>query len=321
MKKVFLLIMMTIMMISCQEEEVISSEKSITTKEIYLEEEKEEVGMLSFKSSDELYSFVENNEGADLLELAKKYSEKGIYNPLLLAYASEKEDVPVVNTQSSLLLLLLNEDGEIGIEDKIFRIDGDFVYTYTANDDGEGAETIANFLKEYNAGGIKLKEGGTIEYDNITVFRHENGVEKTGKSAKAFNVNTTSINTTTTLRGVGADEYWFFISFVWFSTNVEYNSILPGFLNMFLNAATSQNRLNYDVGIETDYVLAPWQPASTNYYGDDAYATTRVLWRLPKLSIGIPAPERYTITLGGSLHETYWGTSPTGSNHDVFLSY
>lgn len=44
---------------------------------------------------------------------------------------------PIKTTSSSFLL---NENGEIGIEDKIFRIDGEFVYSYT--DNSPDSETI-----------------------------------------------------------------------------------------------------------------------------------------------------------------------------------
>lgn len=323
MKKVFFLIMMTIMVVGCQEEEIINSNETLN-KETFQKDEI--VGMLNFKSFDELNSFIEKNEGADIIDLAKSYSEERHYNPLLLVYnlKTQKEDTPDVNTKSGLLLLLLNEKGEISIDGNIFRIDSEFVYAFSTNDnDDKRSETVATFLKEYNTGRIVFPKEKSIEYDNVIIYHHENNSEIKNKnaSARTFNTDTTIINSTTTLRGVGAEEYWFFISFVWFSTNVEYNSVFPDNINMFVNSVSSNNRLNYDIGIDTNYITAPWLPSNTGYFGDDVYETTRLLWRLPKFSVGFPAPERYTITLGGSLHQTDWGTSPTGSNYDVFISY
>lgn len=326
MKKVFFLIVMAIMVVGCQDEEIVVSDVTTNNK---TETIRDDILMRYFNSFDELNYFVEKNEGSDLLDLAKQESKEGNYNPLLLVYAEFSEegkeivDVPVVNTQSGLLLLLLNEAGEIGVKNHIFRIDGEFVYSFSVDMDADArSQRAAEFLEKYAAGSFKLPEGDSMEYDDITVYHHDNKETTKSKttSARTFNSTTTSINGNTSLRGIGADEYWFFISFVWFSTNVEYDSALPGVVNMLFNATKSDNRLNYDVGIQTSNVSFPFTSA-TSYYGIDVHETSRILWRLPKFSFGFPAPERYTITLGGSLHDTYWGTSPTGSFYSVFNAY
>ena len=77
-----------------------------------------------------------------------------------------------MDSPDSMLLYLLNANGEIQIEDKIFRIDGDFVYTYIP---GYGKK-IDEFIEAYMRGDIKIEDGKTVS------FRRKN--QFTGHSVK-----------------------------------------------------------------------------------------------------------------------------------------
>ncbi len=323
MKKIIVLMMMAMLVIGCQEGEVISEENITIESGI---QKSEEVGMLSFESFKELNSFVEEYKEADLLEKAKGFAKQGNYTPLLLVYSLteeeagsynlDKENVAKVNTQNSMLLFLLNKNGEIAIEGKIFRIDGDFVYSYTS---GNGND-VDTFEEEYSKGGIKIKEEGTYKYGkDLSVYKHTNYV--TEKDASLAGRMTQSgynyINNNLRLRGIQFDEYWWFISFIGSATIVE-KKVQILFWSQWVPTA-SENRLNYDMGYQVDFVSGG--PSLNLITGDDVYQNTSILLRVYRWSFGFPAPERYTPSFGGSLHDTYWGTSPTGNFYDVFLSY
>lgn len=147
-------------------------------------QKRKESSMLKFESQREFEAYVKekNASGIDLLEEARMvFEEEGRLSLLLIYQGLEKheaerlelrkEEIPVVESPDSMLLYLLNEDGEIGIEDKIFRIDGDFVYTYT----GGNGKAIDEFLEAYAAGDIRIKDGETISFSkDLTVFKHTN---------------------------------------------------------------------------------------------------------------------------------------------------
>ncbi len=186
MKKMFFLIMIAIMVIGCKDEEIIVQTDELDATNSTLSKTRE-VGMLKFNSAKELQSFVAERVSSklDLLEEARTFSERGVYNPLLFVYNLEAEEakeygikekaVPTVASDDDMLLLLLNENGEIQIEDKIFRIDGDFVYSYQ---EGSG-DDIDAFTEKYNAGGIQMKRGESIEFSKaLTVYKHDNVVKE-----------------------------------------------------------------------------------------------------------------------------------------------
>jgi len=80
----------------------------------------------------------------------KKSIAKSIFRAKVLAVLATTLLVGCSETESEILEevhleeSLAKDGGEIGIEDKIFRIDGDFVYTYTAS----SGEDINTFFEE-----------------------------------------------------------------------------------------------------------------------------------------------------------------------------
>ncbi|SEL16654.1 hypothetical protein SAMN04487910_1913 [Aquimarina amphilecti] len=191
MKNILRIIVLSTLLIACTQDDTVlqQEETSINTKE-----ETKESSMLSFDSQDEFKEFIaqkmESKE--NLLDEARiAFEERGRLSLLLVYNSLEKEEaeqlglkrenIAKVDSPDSMLLFLLNENGEIGIEDKIFRIDGDFVYTYTR---GFG-KVINEFIAANAKGDVKIQDGETISFgENLTVFKHENKIEEiTEKSA------------------------------------------------------------------------------------------------------------------------------------------
>lgn len=139
MKNILMLIMLVIVVTSCQEKEVVEFNE-VSSKESSSLKQSQFKGDLESES----YKFKVFESNSELAERLYEYSEKGNYTPLLLVYNLEEE----------IDLFTLNENGEIGIEDKIYRIDGDFVYTYTSSGEGK----VDSFHKHVLSDEIEIED-------------------------------------------------------------------------------------------------------------------------------------------------------------------
>ncbi|SNR15223.1 hypothetical protein [Tenacibaculum jejuense] len=313
MKKVFLLIMITIMAIGCKEEEVVTN---LEQEEIAFQQ-RDEYDILEFKSFDELGAYIKEKNSANLLEEAKESAkEKGFLSLLLLYNISgeeakelgiERTELPAVKSNSSLFLSILNKDGEVIIDDKIYRIDEDFVYTYRA---GSGDE-INDFKEKYRAGKIEIKSEVDYQYSKgLSVFKYKSKKIE----ARTTQFGSVNINNNVRLRGAVFNENLGFINFVGGSTWVE-RRISFWFFSFWV-PTISDNSLNYDLLVDVNpYSGAPSQTVATggSWNGTNYFTTQITLFNFGTAS--------YSINSGGSLHETYWGTSPTGSFHDIFFTF
>ncbi len=318
MKKVFLLIMMAIMVIGCKEEEVVTTieqEQAVIQQRIGKD-------ILQFRSFDEVEGYIKEKNSADLLAEAKENAqEKGFLSLLLLYNISGEEaeklnikeqKLPKVNSNSPLFLSILNQNAEVIIDDKIYRIDEDFVYTYRS---GSGDE-IDDFKEKYNADRLELKTEVPYDYSkNLSVYKHKNKkVEARTLAAKPSQFGSTNITNNVRLRGAVFNENWGFVNFLGGSTWVERRVSFLFF--SFWVPTISNNSLNYDLLVDINsYSGAPTQTVAVggSWNGTNYFTTQISLFNFGTAS--------YDIDSGGSLHETYWGTSPTGSFHDIFFSF
>jgi hypothetical protein len=314
MKKILMLILIATLAISCKEKEVISEspeEIKVTSKR------NEGKSMLHFDRVEELKSFIAERVESDIdyLDEAKSFSERGLYNPLLLVYnldadeAKEKgideKSVPTVASDDDMLLLMLNEDGEIGIEDKIFRIDEEFVYTYTAS---SGSGDINNFIEQYNAGKIKIQPGKTIEFsESLTVFMHENGKGQ-NNYAERSQTNYQYFSSNYRMKARQFDGFWGFYSSIGSNTKVEERKKFLWW--SWWRTAKTDNRLEYDMSYEVR--ATPGFPP-VNFVATASgsrYCYCNKAQRTYAWSVGFPwAPERYIPLEGESRHWAHWYTT------------
>ncbi|CAL2095038.1 Vmc-like lipoprotein signal peptide domain-containing protein [Tenacibaculum sp. 190524A05c] len=316
MKKILMLIIIAAIAVSCKDEEIIKESPQET---IETEQRKEGKAMLHFDRVEELQSFIKERVSSDIdyLDEARNFSERGLYNPLLLVYnldareaekkGIEEKSIPTVASDDDMLLLLLNEDGEIGIEDKIFRIDGDFVYTYTASG---GSGDINNFTEQYNAGKIQMKRGGTLEFSkNLTVYMHDNV-----KSSEEENfvgrsqTNYQYFSNNYRMRARQFDGYWVFYSSIGSNTKVEERKKFLWW--SWWKTAKTDNRLEYELSYEVR--STPGFPP-VNFVTTASgfrYCNCNTAQRTYSWSVGVPwAPERYIPLEGESRHWAHWYTT------------
>ncbi|MFY7710015.1 hypothetical protein ACOSQB_05280 [Tenacibaculum sp. MEBiC07804] len=310
-----MLIIIATLAISCKEEEIISEspEETITTSK-----RKEGKAMLHFNSVEELKGFIKERVESDIdyLDEARSFSDRGLYNPLLLVYnlsANEAEEkgieeksIPTVASNDDMLLLMLNEDGEIGIREKIFRIDGEFVYTYTAS---SGSGDITNFIEQYKAGKVKIQPGKTIEFsESLTVFMHENSIDKEQNYVEKSQTNYQYFSSNYRMKARQFDGFWGFYSSIGSSTKVEERKKFLWW--SWWKTAKTDNRLEYDMSYEVR--STPGFPpvnfvatASGSRYCNCNKAQRTYAW-----SVGFPwAPERYIPLEGESRHWAHWYTT------------
>ncbi len=190
MKQFFKMAIFSLLITACSQDDTVTETHSIEeTKETESQTIKAiDSAMLSFASEDEFREFIKNRieNKENLLEEARTVFEKEGRLSLLLIYKSlekteaeklglKKEDIAIVDSPDSVLLSMLNSKGELRIGRHIFRIDGDFVYTYTSGNSSE----IIKFIEAYNAREIEIKSGTTITFgDNLKVYKHKNTVEQ-----------------------------------------------------------------------------------------------------------------------------------------------
>ncbi|WP_299432003.1 hypothetical protein [uncultured Aquimarina sp.] len=186
MKNILRVVVCSLLLIGCTQDDIlIENEAIVTTNET---EKASESSMLSFESEDEFKEFIAQKMKLknNLQEEARTAFEEEGRLSLLLVYNSlekeeaerlglKKEDVAVVDSPDSMLLFLLNENGEVRIKNTIYRIDGDFVYSYTP---GFG-KNINEFITANAEGDVRVEAGETINFGkNLTVFKHTNGKKK-----------------------------------------------------------------------------------------------------------------------------------------------
>lgn len=305
--------MLGLVLIGCENQEETILEETIK-EEIVLKEDTS--GMLSFETAEALNSFIaeRHEREADLLEEAKEMSQSGIYNPLLLVYNLEadeaealglnEEEVAVVNTNDPMLLFLLNENGEIAIEGKIFRIDGEFVYSYKVGNENQ----IASFIKGYTAGKIKILKGKTIEYgEGLTVYMHENEGENYREDVKAKGVTTYDyFSNDYRMKARQYSGSWVFYSSIGSSTKVEKRKKFLWWTSW--NTARTDNRLKYEL---TYRVYSNFGfPTVDRTASGHVYCNCNVANKAYSWSVGVPvAPEVYKPLEGETRHWAHWYTT------------
>lgn len=180
MKNILRMAMYSLLFVACTQDDI-TIENDVTNANT---EQKINESMLVFESQDQLKKFIAYRleSKTDLLEEARTDFEEKERLSLLVVYNSlekeeaeqlklNREEIAKVDSPDSMLLYLLNANGEIQIEDKIFRIDGDFVYTYTL---GYGKK-IDEFIEAHMAGDVMIEDGKTISFgENLTVYKHMN---------------------------------------------------------------------------------------------------------------------------------------------------
>lgn len=168
--------------VSCTTEDI-KTEKSLENFDHNLGKESTSI-MLRFGSTDEMKNYIEEkfNSERDLVEEAEYDVENNGRIPLLLVYNLEEEGdvdrlgldtstIPTVDSPDDMLLYLLNERGEIAIEDYIFRVDGEFVYRYHQ---GYGND-IKEFLELYDSNEIRIEPEKVLNFsEHLSVYKHNN---------------------------------------------------------------------------------------------------------------------------------------------------
>ncbi|RLK00278.1 hypothetical protein [Tenacibaculum discolor] len=312
MKKIITVIMLSIMIISCKEEEV---KEKTQIKEIELSRESGS-NMLRFATAEELKAFISQHHESetDLLDEARRMSEEGKYNPLLLVYNLEvdeaeklginEKEVPLVSSNDDMLLLLLNEDGEIGIQDKIFRIDGEFVYTYT-----EGSSSQINeFLSAYKEGKIEIEKGKTIEYTkDLSVYMHNNKLERDDVSAKGA-TSYVYFNSNYRMKARQYNGYWVFYSSIGAKTKVQKRKKFLWWSNW--KTVKTDNRLEYELSYKVYSTFG--FPTVTLDASGHKYCYCNSANKVYDWSVGFPiAPNIYVPQEGQTKHWAHWySTTP-----------
>ncbi|MGG8497787.1 hypothetical protein ACQY1Q_15355 [Tenacibaculum sp. TC6] len=306
MKKLIALIMISIMIISCKEEETLRQEK---TDELAVLKG-EEANMLRFGSIDELKMFVSERQESetDLLDEAKEMSEAGKYNSLLMiynleAYEAEKlgineKELPVVDSNDDMLLLLLNQKGEVAVENKIFRINGEFVYAYT-----EGFSAyIDEFLASYNGGKIKMEKGETFNYNKeLTVYRHNNEVERESEARGVTSYQ--YFNNNYRMKAKQYNGYWLFYSSIGAKTKVEQRKKFLWW--SWWKTVKTDNRLEYELSYKVESTFG--FPTITLNASGHKYCYCNEANKTYDWSVGFPAaPNIYTPLKGETRHWAHW---------------
>ena len=318
MKKYFLVLMLSIIAIACQNEQdqdIIGKEKQET-----LVTKNNESKMLRFETIKELKNFINIRleSDSDLLEEAKEMSTSGKYNPLLLVYNLEsdeaerlginEEEVANVSSDDNMLLFLLNQNGEIAIQGKIFRIDGEFVYTYT-----EGfSNRIGEFLEEFNAGKIKIEKGKRIDYTKeLNVYAHTNTNKNSNEAVKARGATSHKyFDSNHRMRARQFNGFWGFYSSIGANTLVQEKKKFLWW--SWWKTVRTDNRLEYNMAFRSSVTPGyPGYPSSLNVAkSGHKYCNCNQAQAVYSWSVGFPwAPEIYTPLEGESKHWAHWYSS------------
>ena len=301
--------MVATMIISCKEGEIIENQDN----EVKTSLRTEEVNMLRFETVDELKMFISErleNE-TDLLDEAREMSESGKYNSLLMVYNLEAEEaerlgiqekeVPLVDSNDDMLLLLLNQNGEVGIEDKIFRINGDFVYTYSA----EASYQIDEFLNAYNSGKVKMARGETYQFSKeLSVYMHNNVRERSSEELAARSATSyVYFNSNYRMKARQYNGYWVFYSSIGAKTKVEKRKKFLWWTSW--NTVKTDNRLQYELSYRVDSTFG--FPSIVLNASGHKYCYCNEANKTYSWSVGVPfAPEVYTPLKGETRHWAHW---------------
>ncbi|SEC90214.1 hypothetical protein SAMN04489761_3915 [Tenacibaculum sp. MAR_2009_124] len=322
MKKMIALIMLSIMIISCKEEEM-SNPENQNDLSVFKSNEN---NMLRFGSIDELKEFISiRQEGeVDLLDEARKMSEEGKYNPLLLVYNLEgkeaeqlgikERDTPIVSSNDDMLLLLLNEDGEIGIEDNTYRIDGDFVYSYSVG----GASSIPKFLSAYNAGEVRIGNGDTYKFSKeLTIYKHNNQPEREveGKGLRGA-TSYKYFSNNYRMKARQYNGYWLFYSSIGAKTKVEERKKFLWW--SWWKTVKTDNRLEYQITYEITSTFG--FPPVTLSASSHKYCYCNSANKVYDWSVGFPAaPNIYKPLEGYTKHWAHWySTNPNTVSATIY---
>ncbi|WP_431167424.1 hypothetical protein [Tenacibaculum halocynthiae] len=307
MKKIIALIMLSVMIISCQEEEIKEEKKENETKVI----SKEDGRILSFSSFKELEYFIKESieSNNDLIELSKSDFDRNGRVSLLLAYNVEakeaknyqlnKEEIAEVSSSDSMLLYLLNKNGEVSIEGSIYRIDGEFVYTYkSGNESG-----IESFLADYKLGKVKVSDQKTITYNKfLKVYKHGNN-KKEYFSRGIVNHEPFLNDRSVRMRLEQFDQHWYFYSSIGAKTKTEqYRQVW--FWNAWVTVRTN-NRLKFGVAYQARIVGTNFR-MNRNPLFDNISNHTNEVMKIYEFCVGDPALFHYIPVEGYTEHWAEW---------------
>jgi|GEM_PF-6021113 len=279
--------------------------------------------ILEFVSFQELEDFIADriiNE-RDLLDESRIMASNTGYHSLLYIYNSNLaeldsvgisyEDVAIVNSYDDMLHLLLNQDGEVRIEAKTYRIDGEFVFQYTDNSE----RFINEFLNEYRAGSIRLEVNESVEYgDGLLVFRHENDEviefifddEEEGEGFRGVTANNNFSNCSTSHRMVSRqfNGNYLFYSSIGASTKVQKRKRFWFFgYHYYWSTVKKYNRLKYNVEY-TGFSQLGYPPTIFNANGH-SYCYCNSAGKTYNWAVGIPAPYYFSPN-SGSGETIHW---------------
>ena len=311
--------LLTIIVVSCKEEVVIDQKESQALEKASLMSLERE-NMLVFKSADALKGYISEllETDTDLLDEARESAYERGRVPLLLVYNLEakeadglgikENEVAEVDSDDDMLLFLLNENGEIGIEDKIFRIDGEFVYSYSIGNSND----INNFTEEYQAGKVKIRPGDRIVYSkSLTVYMHTNTAKEVEEGLMARGQHAYKyFDSNHRMKARQFNGYWGFYSSIGAKTLVQKKKKFLWWSHW--NTVKTDNRLEYSVAFRSSVTPGfPGYPSSLNVAKTGhKYCNCNQAQAIFSWSVGFPwAPEMYTPLEGQTKHWAHWYSS------------
>lgn len=303
MRKIFLSIFALVIMISCKDEEVIINGETSTEIVAFKTENK---GILTFKNFDYLERRINEiiERDHDLYkESRNEFLETGRISLLLAKNMGSEEAeklgihlkrIPSVSSEDQVLLYLLNANGEVVIDDIIFRIDGDFVYSIVPG----GDDYVNEFLEAYNAGKLEVGERKLLNYNKyLKVYKHGNKKEKEVVKRTGYDIfpNDSSVR----VKGRQYEEYWFFYSSVGALTKTEQ------YWSNWVNVETT-NRLRFSVYFESFSIFDAYTPIEGKFLNDDIIKRDYAIDKVFGFSVGSPAPLTFKAQDGFTEHQAGW---------------
>ena len=327
MKKIIYVCFLSIVLafVSCNNEDSIINQSNSADK---VQSGKPTSDMLHFNSTEELKSFILERADSDLLEEAEIEANRGSRTSLLYLYSLnlaeldskniDRSTVAIVNSYDDMLHYILNKDGEIGIADFVFRINGDFVFKYKKGYSDE----INRFMKDYSRGGIKIKKGEAIEYnESLTVFMHESnesiqadlaetilykgsrGEKTEDRYVKGTKSYTYFSSGKTRMRAKIHQTTWFFYTSIGASTKTQIRKRYWFFgWHYYWKTKKAYNRFNYE-GTRT--ITTAWTPPTTITFSGHEYCYCRCAYKT--FSYEINFGKIYRVTTSGKTHHwSHW---------------
>ncbi|RZT00191.1 hypothetical protein [Aquimarina brevivitae] len=306
---------------SCTKEDLVT-EKSLEEIDNTMTKESTSA-MLKFGSIDEMNSYVEEkmNSEIDLLEEARYEIDKNGRIPLLLVYNLEEEgeveqlgidqnNIPVVDSPDDMLLFLLNEKGEISIEDYIFRVDGDFVFRYHPN----AAHTINEFLEVYNSDEIRIEPEKVLKFnEHLSVYKHNNPSSLKGSNTSKSFANhyyTNPFNGTNKymVSQFWNNRFWFYQS-IGASTSVKRPKRWYEFWHFAGDPnVKADNRLKYNISFSAAPLLGMGSPTTLTFNGFNDCNNCKKVQRVFHWTVGFSEDPKplYTEIDGKTQHWAHW---------------